>query len=79
MLVLGRRAGESILIDGQIRVTIVSVDGDRVRVGIDAPRSVPIVRQEVYDAVRAENLAAASGADPGGLRRLVAAIRPDAE
>ena len=70
MLVLGRRVGESILIDGQIRVTILSVDGERARVGIEAPRSVPVLRQELHDAVREENLRAAGAADAERLRRL---------
>ena len=48
MLVLSRRVGEEIVIDGDIRVTIVAVRGDRVRVGITAPPSVPVDRQEIH-------------------------------
>lgn len=59
MLVLARRTGESIIINGEIRVTILSIDGERARVGIEAPRSVPVVREEIFEAVRAENLQAA--------------------
>ncbi|MCE9533042.1 MAG: carbon storage regulator [Planctomycetes bacterium] len=53
MLVLSRRPGEEIIIDGNIRVTVVSVKGDRVRIGIAAPASVSVDRAEVH-ARRAE-------------------------
>jgi len=48
MLVLSRRVGEEIVIDGRIRITISSIKGDRVRVGITAPPDVPVHRLEVY-------------------------------
>ena len=49
MLVLMRRIGETIVIDGDIHVTVVEVKGDRVRLGITAPSSVPVDRQEVHE------------------------------
>jgi carbon storage regulator len=49
MLVLTRRPGEEILIDGTIRLTVVSVKGDRIRLGIDAPLSVVVDRQEIHE------------------------------
>jgi carbon storage regulator len=49
MLVLTRRIGETIVIDGDIRVTVVSVQGDKVRLGIKAPDYVRIDRQEIHD------------------------------
>lgn len=49
MLVLTRRVGEEIVIDGVIRVMVVAVNGDRVRIGIAAPPSVTIDRKEVHD------------------------------
>ena len=58
MLVLSRRPGESIAIGEGIRVTIVEVSGDRVKVGIEAPQEVVILRQELCEAVEAENRAA---------------------
>lgn len=48
MLVLSRRPGEEIIIGGNIRVTVVSVKGDRVRIGIAAPNDVPVDRSEVH-------------------------------
>jgi carbon storage regulator len=47
MLVLTRRIGEEIVIAGNIRVTVVAVEGQRVRIGITAPATVPVVRQEL--------------------------------
>ena len=49
MLVLTRRIGETLVIDGNVRVTVLAVQGDRIRLGIAAPASVPVHRQEVYD------------------------------
>jgi len=49
MLVLTRRIGEEIVIQGDIRVTVVAVKGDKVRLGIEAPDSVRIDRQEVHE------------------------------
>jgi carbon storage regulator len=47
MLVLSRKPGESIYIDGAIKVTIISTSGNRVKIGIDAPSEIPIVRSEL--------------------------------
>jgi carbon storage regulator len=49
MLVLSRRKGEEIIIGDNIHVTVLSVQGDRVRLGITAPRSISVFRQEVLD------------------------------
>ena len=49
MLVLSRRLNESIIINGNIRITIVGIRGNHVRVGIEAPSSVPIIREELQD------------------------------
>ncbi len=64
MLILTRRAGESIVIGDDIVVTIVEAGRDHVRIGIEAPRSVAVHRQEVYVAISQENEAARSGAQP---------------
>jgi carbon storage regulator len=52
MLVLTRRIGEEIVIDNNIRVTIVSIDGGKVRVGISAPPEVRVDRQEIHERRR---------------------------
>ena len=59
MLVLSRHRDESIMIGDDIVITIVDIRGDKVRLGIDAPQSIPVHRQEVYDAIQRENAQAA--------------------
>ena len=59
MLVLSRQRDETIMIGDDIEITIVDIRGDKVRLGITAPRSVPVHRKEVYDAIKRENEAAA--------------------
>ena len=54
MLVLSRKRNESIVIDGSIVITVVEIRGDKVRLGIEAPREIPIHRQEVSAAIVAE-------------------------
>ena len=55
MLVLSRKKNESIVIDNNIVVTVVEIRGDKVRLGIVAPKDVPVHRQEVYDAIHGQN------------------------
>ena len=55
MLVLSRQRDESIIIGDNIVVTIVDVRGDKVRLGIEAPREVSVHRREVYEAIQREN------------------------
>ena len=61
MLILTRRIGESIVIADDIVITIVEAGRDQVRIGIDAPRSVSVHRQEVYAEISRENEAARAG------------------
>lgn len=66
MLILTRKVNEKLVIGDGVVVSIIEVRGDQVKIGIDAPRSVKVFRQEVYDAIQAENrLAAASAASTG--------------
>ncbi len=51
MLVLSRKKNESIVINNEIKIVVVEIRGDKVRLGVEAPRDVPVHRQEVYDAI----------------------------
>ncbi len=62
MLVLSRKASDSILIGTDIKITVLSVEGERVRIGIDAPKSVRILRQETINKSTDENKIAAQSA-----------------
>ena len=83
MLVLSRQRDETIMIGDEIEITVVDIRGDKVRLGITAPRQIQVHRKEVYDAIRQENAEAARvqvedlggvasqvrrGADGGGTR-----------
>ena len=59
MLILARKKDESIIIDDHIEISIVEIKGDQVKIGIKAPRSVKIFRNEVYLAIQEANKAAA--------------------
>ncbi len=63
MLVLTRRPGESVVVGHEVTVTVLEVRQDQVRIGVDAPRSVSIHRQEVYDQIVRENASAVTSAD----------------
>ena len=52
MLILSRKVNETIIINDNIVITVVDIRGDKVRLGIDAPKDIPVHRQEVYDAIR---------------------------
>jgi carbon storage regulator len=60
VLVLGRRVGEGIMIGHDIKVTVLVVAGDKVRIGIDAPKDIQVHREEVYLEIEQANVAAAS-------------------
>ncbi|MBM4025785.1 MAG: carbon storage regulator CsrA [Planctomycetes bacterium] len=54
MLVLSRQKDQSIMIGDEVEITIVDVRGDKVRLGITAPKSIPVHRREIYDAIQRE-------------------------
>ena len=60
MLVLSRKKNESIVINNDITIVVVEIRGDKVRLGIEAPKEVPVHRREVYDAIK-RNEAAQNG------------------
>ncbi len=57
MLVLSRKKNESIVINNDIVITVVEIRGDKVRLGIEAPKDVPVHRQEVYEAIHGTKVA----------------------
>src|SRR6201981_2183369 len=59
MLVLSRQRDETIMIGDDIEITIVDIRGDKVRLGITAPATIPVHRKEVYEAIQRENREAA--------------------
>lgn len=56
MLVLSRKKNESIVIDDRIVLTVVEIRGDKVRLGIEAPREVPVHRKEIFDMINGEKV-----------------------
>lgn len=60
MLVLSRQRDETIMIGDEVEITVVDIRGDKVRLGINAPRTIQVHRKEVYDAIQQENAEAAN-------------------
>jgi carbon storage regulator len=58
MLILSRTPQETIVIGGQIRVTVLSIRGNQVRIGIDAPRTIEVYREEIHERIERERSAA---------------------
>lgn len=56
MLVISRKAGESILISDQIKVTVLSLSSDKVTIGIDAPKDIRIIREELAETIEANKI-----------------------
>ncbi|QYK69668.1 MULTISPECIES: carbon storage regulator CsrA [Paenibacillus] len=59
MLVLSRKKGESVVIQNNIVLTVLSVEGDNVKIGISAPKDIDIYRKEIFDAIQDNNQSAA--------------------
>lgn len=59
MLIITRRPGEKVMLGDDVVIEVMDVVGSTVRIGIRAPRSIPVYREEIWDAIRAENRAAA--------------------
>ena len=63
MLILTRKLGESIAIGDDIRVTLIEIQGRQVKIGVGAPKDVPIHRLEIYEKIQGENLRASQASD----------------
>ena len=63
MLVLSRKKDEVIRIGDDIKLMVIEIRGEKVRIGIQAPKDVPVHRQEIYDAIKAEESASDSDCD----------------
>ena len=64
MLILSRKSGETVVIDGRIRVKVIRVEGDVVKIGIEAPADISVHRQEIYDEIQRSNQEAATPDQP---------------
>ncbi|MDY3908541.1 MAG: carbon storage regulator CsrA [Eubacterium sp.] len=71
MLALARKVNESIIVNDNIEITVLEVKGDQIKIGIDAPKSVPIYRKEVYTQIQEANKDAADVADPTMISKLM--------
>jgi carbon storage regulator len=63
MLVLSRKLNQAIMVGDNVRIVVVSVDRDQVKLGIDAPREIPVHRSEVFDEIQRANREAAGSAE----------------
>lgn len=70
MLVLSRKKGETIKIGDQIEVKVLAIDGDQVKLGIVAPKSVKVHRSEIFEAIQAQNKEALSVTIPDFMKQL---------
>ena len=67
MLILSRKTDEKIKIGEDITLTIIEIRGDQVKIGVEAPKSVKVFRQEVFNAIKSENKSAAETTNVAGI------------
>ena len=70
MLALARKVNESIMIGNDIEITVLEIKGDQIKMGVKAPKSVPIYRKELYVQIQEENKQAGSAVDVEALKGL---------
>ena len=71
MLELARKVNESIIVNDNIEITVLEVKGDQIKLGIDAPKSVPIYRKELYKEIQETNAESANISNPKVLADLL--------
>ena len=71
MLALSRKQGESVVIGNNIEITVLEAKGDQVKIGISAPKSVPVYRKEIYAQIQEENREAVANLDVESLKKLL--------
>ena len=75
MLALSRKQGESIVIGNNIEITVLEAKGDQVKIGISAPKSVPVYRKEIYAQIQEENREAVANLDVESLKKLFKVVK----
>ena len=75
MLALTRKKGESIIINDNIEVIVLGVQGEQVKLGIVAPKSIPVHRKEIYEQIQSENLEATQNLNVNGVKNLESSQR----
>ena len=70
MLALSRKKNEAIIINNNIEITILEIKGDQVKIGVSAPKEVPVYRKEVYSQIQAANKEAMTEPSPELLKKL---------
>ncbi len=78
MLVLSRKCDQSLLLGADITITVLAIDGERVKLGIEAPRSVTVLRSEVHDQLQVANSVASHALDPSEVQTIGKALRRSA-
>ena len=77
MLVLARKVGQSIVISDNIELLVIEVRGDQVRLGIEAPKSIPVHRKELLEQIRAENVRAAADSSVDAVAKAIGELPKD--
>ncbi len=70
MLALSRKRGEALVINNNIEITVLDVKGDQIKIGINAPKEIPVYRKEVYEQIQAANREAMTKQTPEALNNL---------